>query len=249
MDFTTKCVVGMIGLPNRGKTYMSRKLARYLSWLGHDACVFNVTQYRAELMAKNTDSNSNEEFFDYSKFNNGAASEATTDLATYINGNGSIAIYDGLNITRSERRQFESELEKQIDCEYNLIWVESFCNDEQTLINNFKTTKENYKEYEGMTDDEVFRVFEEKIQNLKEQYESLSKDSENSFIRLINMGNSVEIVNVKSIQFINVIKFLCGIKPYSRPIYFSRHGESINNTKNLIGGDSLLSDKGLKYGR
>jgi 6-phosphofructo-2-kinase/fructose-2,6-biphosphatase 2 len=100
-----------------------------------------------------------------------------------------------------------------------------------------------------MTNDEVFRVFEEKIQNLKEQYETLSNDSENSFIKLINMGNSVEIVNVKSIQFINIIKFLCGIKPYSRPIYFSRHGESINNTKNLIGGDSLLSDKGLKYGR
>jgi 6-phosphofructo-2-kinase / fructose-2,6-biphosphatase 2 len=62
------------------------------------------------------------------------------------------------------------------------------------------------------------------------------------------MGNSVEIVNVRSIQFINIIKFLCGIKPYSRPIYFSRHGESINNTKELIGGDSLLSERGLKYG-
>ena len=126
MDFTTKCVVGMIGLPNRGKTYMSRKLARYLSWLGHDACVFNVTQYRAELMAKNTDPNTAEDFFDYEKYNTGAAIEATGDLATYINGSGSIAIYDGLNITRAERIEFESQLEKQITCDYNLIWVESF---------------------------------------------------------------------------------------------------------------------------
>jgi len=30
-------------------------------------------------------------------------------------------------------------------------------------------------------------------------------------------------------------------------IYFSRHGESINNTKNIIGGDSCLSENGKKY--
>jgi broad specificity phosphatase PhoE len=38
------------------------------------------------------------------------------------------------------------------------------------------------------------------------------------------------------------------LKAYSRPIYFSRHGESIYNTKELIGGDSELSEKGKKYG-
>jgi len=30
------CVVIMVGLPARGKTYMSKKLTRYLNWIGID---------------------------------------------------------------------------------------------------------------------------------------------------------------------------------------------------------------------
>lgn len=105
----------MVGLPNRGKTYFSRKLARYLCWIGLDAQVFNVTEYRAELMTKNANPDgTTEEFFDYSKFNTEAAQEAMQDVAEYINDSGEIAIYDGLNITHMEREQFETELEKII---------------------------------------------------------------------------------------------------------------------------------------
>src|ERR1700674_4391638 len=37
-----------VGLPARGKTFIARKVARYLSWLGHDTRVFNVGAYRRE---------------------------------------------------------------------------------------------------------------------------------------------------------------------------------------------------------
>jgi 6-phosphofructo-2-kinase len=30
----TPCVIAMVGLPARGKTYMSKKLARYFNWIG-----------------------------------------------------------------------------------------------------------------------------------------------------------------------------------------------------------------------
>lgn len=36
----------MVGLPARGKTYIARKLSRYLSWLGLRTQVFNVGNYR-----------------------------------------------------------------------------------------------------------------------------------------------------------------------------------------------------------
>ena len=41
-------VVVMVGLPARGKTYIARKLARYLTWTGYQAEVFNVGNYRRE---------------------------------------------------------------------------------------------------------------------------------------------------------------------------------------------------------
>ena len=39
------CIV-MVGLPARGKTYVSHKLCRYLNWLGYEAKTFNVGEYR-----------------------------------------------------------------------------------------------------------------------------------------------------------------------------------------------------------
>ena len=39
----------MVGLPARGKTYISRKIARYLNWLGYKARVFNIGNYRREI--------------------------------------------------------------------------------------------------------------------------------------------------------------------------------------------------------
>ncbi|KAJ3032642.1 Fructose-2,6-bisphosphatase [Rhizophlyctis rosea] len=38
----------MVGLPARGKTYVGRKVARYLAWLGHKAKIFNVGNYRRD---------------------------------------------------------------------------------------------------------------------------------------------------------------------------------------------------------
>ncbi|KAJ1551262.1 Fructose-2,6-bisphosphatase, partial [Cladochytrium tenue] len=39
----------MVGLPARGKTFVSRKLARYLAWLGHQSRIFNVGTYRRDV--------------------------------------------------------------------------------------------------------------------------------------------------------------------------------------------------------
>jgi signal recognition particle GTPase len=38
----------MVGLPARGKTYISKKLCRYLNWIGLKTKVFNVGEYRRE---------------------------------------------------------------------------------------------------------------------------------------------------------------------------------------------------------
>lgn len=44
----TPSVIAMVGLPARGKTYISRKLTRYLNWVGLKTKVFNVGEYRRE---------------------------------------------------------------------------------------------------------------------------------------------------------------------------------------------------------
>nr|OQO31058.1 hypothetical protein B0A51_01625 [Rachicladosporium sp. CCFEE 5018] len=45
-DVGAKLVIIMVGLPARGKSYITKKLARYLNWLQHDTRIFNVGERR-----------------------------------------------------------------------------------------------------------------------------------------------------------------------------------------------------------
>ncbi|KAF8857554.1 putative 6-phosphofructo-2-kinase PB17E12.14c [Acephala macrosclerotiorum] len=45
-DVGAKLVVIMVGLPARGKSYITKKISRYLSWQQHDARIFNVGNRR-----------------------------------------------------------------------------------------------------------------------------------------------------------------------------------------------------------
>ena len=56
---TPKLAFVMVGLPARGKTFIARKIARYLSWLGHKTQVYNVGSYRRALLGRHRHS-----FFD-----------------------------------------------------------------------------------------------------------------------------------------------------------------------------------------
>ncbi|XP_049718556.1 6-phosphofructo-2-kinase/fructose-2,6-bisphosphatase 4 isoform X5 [Elephas maximus indicus] len=48
----TNCptLIVMVGLPARGKTYISKKLTRYLNWIGVPTREFNVGQYRRDMV-------------------------------------------------------------------------------------------------------------------------------------------------------------------------------------------------------
>ncbi|KAJ0167513.1 putative 6-phosphofructo-2-kinase PB17E12.14c [Colletotrichum tanaceti] len=45
-DVAAKLVIIMVGLPARGKSYITKKVQRYLSWQQYDSCIFNVGNRR-----------------------------------------------------------------------------------------------------------------------------------------------------------------------------------------------------------
>src|SRR5271168_4922496 len=45
-DVGAKLVVIMVGLPARGKSYITKKIQRYLSWQQHNSRIFNVGNRR-----------------------------------------------------------------------------------------------------------------------------------------------------------------------------------------------------------
>ncbi|KAF2092956.1 bifunctional 6-phosphofructo-2-kinase/fructose-2,6-bisphosphate 2-phosphatase [Rhizodiscina lignyota] len=45
-DVGSKLIIVMVGLPARGKSYITKKMTRYLNWLQHDTKIFNVGERR-----------------------------------------------------------------------------------------------------------------------------------------------------------------------------------------------------------
>lgn len=43
----------MVGLPARGKSYFSKKVNKYLQWLGYSSRIFNIGDYRRRDFGKN----------------------------------------------------------------------------------------------------------------------------------------------------------------------------------------------------
>merc|ERR1719291_892761 len=60
----SKLILVMVGLPARGKTFISRKIARYLTWLGQRVRTFNIGQYRRKITKDTTVGQTSCNFFD-----------------------------------------------------------------------------------------------------------------------------------------------------------------------------------------
>ena len=112
-----KLVVVMVGLPARGKTYVARKLARYLTFFhGAPAEVFNVGNYRRKISGARVHHSffapNNESAQAQRKE---AAVQAMSALKSFLkteSGNqvGKVGIYDATNSTRERRQWILDEL-------------------------------------------------------------------------------------------------------------------------------------------
>jgi 6-phosphofructo-2-kinase len=56
-DVASKLVVIMVGLPARGKSYITKKIQRYLSWQQHETRIFNVGNRRRVAVGQSQQSN------------------------------------------------------------------------------------------------------------------------------------------------------------------------------------------------
>ena len=91
--------------------------------------------------------------------------------------------------------------------------------------------------------------FKEKLKKLTPYYETVNEDEypDISYVKLINIGKEVEIHNIDGYLQSKILQYVMNLHIYPRPIYFTRHGETLFNIENRIGGDSDLTDKGKRY--
>ncbi|CAK70097.1 unnamed protein product (macronuclear) [Paramecium tetraurelia] len=242
-----KIAICTVGLPARGKTYISRKLNRYFNWLGYKSRVFINGNYRREICG--TECNS--QFFDphnetAQKARSDCAKMALQDLIQFLKNGGDVGILDGTNITRERRLQIESDLKQSFNG-IQTLWIESICNDSKVIQNNIRLTKINNPDYCNVNSDEATIDFLNRIKMYEQIYETITDDENLSYIKTINVGADIIVHQVYGFLLSKIVSFIMNLHTYPRPIYLSRHGESQYNVDDRVGGDSDLSELGEMY--
>uniref|UniRef100_A0A667ZJF8 6-phosphofructo-2-kinase/fructose-2,6-biphosphatase 4a n=1 Tax=Myripristis murdjan TaxID=586833 RepID=A0A667ZJF8_9TELE len=228
----TNCptLIVTVGLPARGKTYISKKLTRYLNWIGVPTREFNVGQYRREYVKIYKSF----EFFrpdneEGLKIRQQCASAALNDVRQYLTDEGGqVAVFDATNTTR-ERRETIIQFAEQ-----NVV-SGSLCIPDYTNCNT----------------EEAVEDFMKRIKCYENSYETLdeSLDRDLSYIKIMDVGRRFLVNRVLDHIQSRIVYYLMNIHITPRSIYLCRHGESELNVKGRIGGDSGLSARGKEFAR
>ncbi|XP_037591177.1 6-phosphofructo-2-kinase/fructose-2,6-bisphosphatase 1 isoform X4 [Cebus imitator] len=215
-------MVIMVGLPARGKTYISTKLTRYLNWIG-------------------TPTKDNMEALQIRKQ---CALAALKDVHNYLSHEeGHVAVFDATNTTR-ERRSLILQFAKEHG--YKVFFIESICNDPGVIAENIRQVKLGSPDYVDCDREKVLEDFLKRIECYEVNYQPLDEelDSHLSYIKIFDVGTRYMVNRVQDHIQSRTVYYLMNIHVTPRSIYLCRHGESELNLRGRIGGDSGLSVRG-----
>lgn len=239
-----KLAIAMVGLPARGKSYLARKLARYLSWIGHRSAVFNVGEYRRAILGVGQPA----AFFDPEDSSgtdarSRVAQEALDDACAWLRGEGTVAIYDATNTTRERRATIAAQLE---GAGHQVVFVESICDDPAIVEANIRATKLASPDYAGADPETAVRDFRARLSFYERAYERIDEDAL-SHIKIIDLGRDVVLHRVEGYLASRVVYFLLNVHAQPRTVWLTRHGQSASNLHHRIGGDSSITRLGEQY--
>ncbi|KAG5895976.1 hypothetical protein JTB14_027976 [Gonioctena quinquepunctata] len=244
----TPHVIAMVGLPARGKTYISKKLSRYLNWIGINTKVFNLGEYRRHA----TTAYKTHDFFrpdntEAMAIRAQCALEALHDVCQWLENGGEVAVFDATNSTADRRKIIQEYVVNKMG--FKLFFVESVCDDPKIIEQNIMEVKVSSPDYVNMNKDAALDDFLQRIQHYQERYNPLDEENEKdvSFMKIYNTGEKVVVHKHEGHVQARIVYYLMNIHITPRTIYLTRHGESEQNLIGRIGGDSNLSHRGRQY--
>ncbi|HZO14365.1 MAG TPA: 6-phosphofructo-2-kinase/fructose-2,6-bisphosphatase [Polyangiaceae bacterium] len=236
----------MVGLPARGKSFIARKIARYLSWLGFPTRVFNVGSYRREHLGDYA----GHRFFDPDNAEGVAArqrlaSMALNDMLAWLGAEGRVAIFDATNTTRARRKWVADQCK---EAGVDVTFIEIIGDDPETVDANIRATKLRSPDYAGMSEERQVVDFRARIAHYERMYEPIDEEHL-SYVKLIDGGRQVIVNRMEGYIPARVVAYLMNLRPTQRTIWLTRHGESVSNVLGRIGGDAELSERGSDFAK
>ncbi|KAK2462996.1 hypothetical protein APHAL10511_004983 [Amanita phalloides] len=241
-----KILILTVGLPARGKTHISRALERYLRWMGIKTQVISLGDYRRKTLG-----GAQKLPKDY--FTPGEKSPETLTLRktvaegcekliwSFFDAGGQVVIYDANNGTRAQRQVYAERFHSK---GIHVIYLESLCDNKEIIETNIRNVKISSPDYRNWDPDKAVEDYYKRIMEHEKYYQTV-EETEWPFIRIINVGEKIEVNNIQGYLQSRIVFFLMNIHNRYRTIYFARSGQSL--LEHSYKADSDLSPVGWNY--
>ena len=274
-----RLIIVLVGLPARGKSFISRKLLNFLNWSGYACRLFNVGKYRREAYSHAAEEGENEvraqvgacdaNFFDSknevaAKMRQEAAELALRDMLKWLDreddvmdddsyshqpGIDRIAIFDATNSTNARRTWILEEStspSKRMGKATGVVFVESICDDEELLRQNYKFKVSSSPDFRDMDEETALEDLKKRVAKYEETYETITDDSQ-SYIKIFNLSSKLMVNHIYGRMAKVIVPAIMAWNVGTRPVFLCRPGKTPHSVRTdgedyLLRSDSKLSD-------
>jgi len=178
------------------------------------------------------------------------AMETLHDLLDYVlDGPGSVGIFDATNSTLDRRKRVMETIRARAGAELNVLFIESLCKDENLLEANMRL-KLSGPDYRDKDPEAALADFRKRVEVYAKNYVPIGEYEERNnmpYVQMIDVGRKVISHQVKGFLSAQAVYYLLNFNLGPRMIWITRHGESMDNIRGKVGGDSELSENGRHY--
>ncbi|KAG0655430.1 hypothetical protein C6P44_000346 [Monosporozyma unispora] len=230
-------LIALVGLPATSKTLLAVAMTRYTRWLGVRTRSFHVSEYRRHKSHKKISLNL--------EFEQEMVDEVINDMKDFFeNKRGQIAIFDSLNILRSDRQNLVKLFG---DINVKVLFIESILTDAELVNENIEIALRS-NQYLNWRKEDAVDYYTKKLSITESQYEQITREEQCSYLKYINFGKQLIINHNNQFGYLinKIVFFLMNLRNKTSRVYLARCGRS-NSDK--YKDDELLNDEGIRYSK
>lgn len=142
-----------------------------------------------------------------------------------------IAIFDATNSTEKRRQWILEECTSPAKRRFKptgVVFVESICDDEDLLNENFRFKVSNSPDYVNMSEEEAMDDLKKRVKKYEAHYETITDDSL-SYIKIFNLSTKLLVNHIYGRMSKVIVPALMAWNIGSRPIFLCRPGQTLSD--------------------
>eukprot|EP00980_Cylindrotheca_fusiformis_P028331 scaffold22592_cov129-Cylindrotheca_fusiformis.AAC.17 len=182
--------------------------------------------------------------------NNNSRQSISSGGSTFLDyvRNDRIAIFDATNSTDARRKWVLEECTspaKRKGRPTGCVFVESICDDEELILENFKFKISNSPDYKGMSKEAALADLKARVAKYEENYQTITDDSL-SYIKIFNLSTKLLVNHIYGRMSKIIVPALMAWNIGTRPIFLCRPGQTLSDI--TLDSDDYVSKVNLKGG-